>query len=327
MRNQVLITDPINESGVALIAAHADVVEAPDSAPDTVRRLAQDADALVIRSRMPDDLFHVAPRVRAVAIHGTGTDLVSVEAATAHGVLVSNAPGGNAQSVAEFCVLGMLMLARNIGRITASLRQDSFDMARPHASPALELKDTILGIVGLGQIGARLARICKDGFGMQVLGNQRRMDRTPQGVESVTLDALLERSDHVVLACPLNAQTHHLMNRARLARMKREAFLINVGRGAVVDEAALVEALREKRIAGAMLDVYEHYRLEPGNPLLALENVILTPHIAGATRQSRRRMGLVVADEVLLMLDGKPPRNYVNPESWSKHSERRSQDR
>ena len=107
--------------------------------------------------------------------------------------------------------------ARANFRITASLRQDSFDTARPHAAPALELQDATLGIVGLGQIGARLARICKDGFGMQVLGNQRRMDKLPQGVEGVTLDSLLERSDYVVLACPLNAQTQHLMNRTWVA--------------------------------------------------------------------------------------------------------------
>ena len=321
--DRVLLTDPIDEAAAALIAANAEVIHAPDSAPDTVRRLAQQADALVIRSRIPDDLFDVAPRVRAVAIHGSGTDLVPLDSATNQGVLVSNVPGGNAQSVAEFCVLGMLMLARNVARITAALREESFDRARALDGPALELSGATVGIVGLGHIGARVARICRDGFGMRVLGSQRRMDRIPAGVEGATLDALLAQSDYVVLACPLNPQTRHLMNRERLARMKREAFLINVGRGPVVDEAALIETLRERRIAGAMLDVYEHYRLEPGNPLLELDNVVLTPHLAGATRQARRRVSLVAAQEVLRMLGGEKPENFVNPQAWDAAKGRR----
>jgi len=325
--DRILITDPIDEAGIALMSASAEVVQAPDSAPATVRRLAPDCDAVMIRSRLPDDIFDVAPRLRAVAVHGTGTDLVPVEAATVHGVLVSNVPGGNAQSVAEFCVLGMLMLARNIERIAASLRRDTFDAARSLAAPALELDQGTVGIVGLGHIGARVAKICRDGFGMHVLGHQRSMDKLPAGVEPATLDALLAQSDYVVLACPLNPQTHHLMNRARLASMKPSAFLINVGRGPVIEEAALVEALRAGTPAGAMLDVYEHYRLERGNPLLALDNVILTPHLAGATRQARRRVSLIAAAEILRMLGGERPQNYVNPESWSRHAQRRPQDR
>lgn len=327
VNDRILITDPIDEAGLALMGVSADVLQAPDSAPDTVRRLARDCDAVMIRSRLPDDIFEIAPRLRAVAVHGTGTDLVPMDAATAHGVLVSNVPGGNAQSVAEFCVMGMLMLARNIARITASLRVDTFDAARSLAAPALELDGGTVGIVGLGHIGTRVAKICRQGFGMRVLGNQRRMDGLPEGVEAAPLDTLLEESDYVVLACPLNAQTHHLMNRERLARMKSSAFLVNVGRGPVIEEAALVEALRAGRPAGAMLDVYEHYRLEPGNPLLTLDNVILTPHLAGATRQARRRVSLVAAEEILRMLDGKRPHSYVNPESWSKHAQRRPQDR
>jgi len=327
VRDRILITDSIDESGSALMAQSAEVIQAPDSAPDTVRRLAQDVDALVIRSRIPDDIFDVAPRIRAIAIHGTGTDLVPMASANAHGVLVSNVPGGNAQPVAEFCVMGMLMLARNIVSITAALRRESFDAARLLSAPALELSGTTVGIVGVGHIGARVARICSNGFGMRVLGNQRRLDALPKGVEAAGIEDLLAAADFVVLACPLTPQTRHLINAKTLSLMKPEAFLVNVGRGPVIDEAALVRALRERRIAGAMLDVYEHYRLEPGNPLFELDNVILTPHLAGATRQSRRRVGQLVAAEVLRMLAGEKPLSYVNPDSWSMHAERRPQDR
>jgi len=181
-----------------------------------------------------------------------------------------------------------------------------------------------VGIVGVGEIGKRVAKICRLGFGMRVLGNQRRLDRLPAEAQGVDLDELVAQSDFVVIACPLTPETKHLFNAARLGAMKREAWLINVGRGPVVDETALVDALHEKRIAGAMLDVYEHYRIAPGHPLFALNNVILTPHLAGSTRESRARAAVRAADEMLRMLAGERPHNLVNPEAWN---ERRPQDR
>jgi D-3-phosphoglycerate dehydrogenase len=148
---------------------------------------------------------------------------------------------------------------------------------------------------------------------MRVLGSQRRLDRLPSEAEASDLDALVANSDFIVITCPLTPETRHLFNRERISRMKRSAWLINVGRGPVVEEAALVEALRERRIAGAMLDVYEHYRLEPGHPLLSLDNVVLTPHLSGMTVESRARMGVAAAEEMLRMLRGERPRNFVNP--------------
>jgi D-3-phosphoglycerate dehydrogenase len=150
---------------------------------------------------------------------------------------------------------------------------------------------------------------------MRVLGNQRRLDRLPPDAEPSALDHLISKSDFIVVTCPLNQDTHHLFDRARIGSMKPTAWLVNVGRGPVVQETALVEALRERRIAGAMLDVYEHYRLSPGHPLLALDNVILTPHLSGMTRESRARMSVAAAEEMLRMLAGEPPKNFVNPES------------
>src|SRR5260221_14762344 len=171
------------------------------------------------------------------------------------------------------------------------------------------------GIVGVGEIGKRIAKICRNGFGMRVLGNQRRLDRLPPEAQPAELDALVAASDFVVVTCPLTEETHHLFNRERFARMKPSAWLINVGRGAVVQEDALIEALRERRIAGAMLDVYEHYRLAPGHPLFALDNVVLTPHLAGMTVESRSRMSEAAAEELLRVLAAQPPKDFVNPES------------
>jgi D-3-phosphoglycerate dehydrogenase len=292
-----------------------------------VKRLAAEADGIIIRSKLPDDIFEAAPRVRAVTIHGTGIDLVPLAAANAKGVLVANLPGENAQSVAEYCVMAMLMLARNVMAITGAMRDQPWDEARKLAMAARELAGLTVGIVGVGEIGKRVARICRNGFAMRVLGNQRRMDQLPPEAEGAGLDELVAQSDFVVLACPLTPETQHLFNAARLAAMKKEAWLVNVGRGPVVDEQALIDALHEKRIAGAMLDVYEHYRIEPGHPLLALDNVVLTPHLAGMTRESRGRMGAAAAQDTLRMLAGEAPHHLVNPDVWSHFRARRPQDR
>ena len=314
---RVLLTDPIDASGEELLRARgAEVVRAPEGSSATVKRLAAEADGIIIRSKLPDDIFEAAPRVRAVTIHGTGIDLVPLASANARGVLVANLPGSNAQSVAEYCVLAMLMLARNIAAINAAMHTRPWDEARRLAAPAREITGLTVGVVGVGEIGRRVAQICARGFGMRVLGNQRRLDRLPPEAQGAGLDDLVAQSDFIVIACPLNPQTHHLFDAARLGAMKSSAWLINVGRGPVIDEQALVAALRERRIAGAMLDVYEHYRIEAGHPLLALDNVILTPHLAGSTRESRARAAVRAADETLRMLAGEKPRNLVNPEAW-----------
>jgi len=315
--NRVLLTDPIDASGEELLRSRgAEVVLAPEGSSATIRALAAEADGVIIRSKLPDDIFEAAPRLRAVTIHGTGTDLVPLASANERGVLVANLPGASAQSVAEYCVMAMLMLARNVAAITAAMRTQPWDEARRLAMPAREVAGLTAGIVGVGEIGARLAKMCRLGLGMEVLGHQRRLDRLPPEATPASLDEVLERSDFVVIACPLTPDTRHLFNAERLGMMKREAWLINVGRGPVVDEAALIEALHARRIAGAMLDVYEHYRLPPGHPLFALNNVILTPHLAGSTRESRARASVRAADATLKMLAGERPANLVNPEGW-----------
>ena len=312
--DRILVTDPIDSAGIALLAEHAEVVRPPETSLDAIRAIAPDVDAVITRSRLPEDLFEIAPRIRVVMIHGTGIDLVPLASASAHGVMVANMPGGNAQSVAEYCLMAILLLARNFRLIDDSLRNAAWDVARALAEPAVEVEKKTLGIVGVGHIGARLARMCANGLSMRVLGNQRRLDLLPQGVSPAPLEQLLAESDFVVLTCPLTPETHHLMNAARLALMKRSAFLVNVGRGPVIDETALIDALRANVIAGAMLDVYEHYRLEPDHPLRSLPNAVLTPHLAGSTRESRERSGRLAAQETLRMLEGKAPISFVNPE-------------
>jgi len=313
---KVLLVDSIDPSGVALLRTKAEVVHCSEASFDGIRRDAVDVDAAITRSRLPDDFFEHAKKIRAVMIHGTGLDLVPLKAATERGIPVANIPGGNAQSVAEYCVLSMLTLARNAFEITTKIRTRPWDETRLLGAKAHEMAAMTVGIVGVGEIGRRVAKICGSGFGMRVLGNQRRLDRLPREAEGVTLDVLVTESDFIVVTCPLTPETHHLFNKKMLSKMKSTSWLINVGRGAVVEEAALVEALQQRKIAGAMLDVYEHYRLEPGHPLFSLDNAVLTPHLAGMTQESRKRMGAAAAEETLRMLAGEKPKNFVNPEVW-----------
>jgi len=310
----VLLMDPIAAEGEAALSRTLQVVKSPDSSAETIRRLAKDADGIIIRSKLPDDIFEAAPRVKAVAIHGTGTDLVPVASATEHGVMVSNLPGINAQSVAEFVVMGMLMLARNVVAITASLRREPWDEARKLGIGSMELDGRTVGIIGVGEIGRRVAKICRHGLGMQVFGFQRNLSRLPEGVKGISLENLLKESDFVVVACPLTPETKYLLSKKTLGLMKKTAWVINVGRGAVINEQDLMAALRDKSIAGAMLDVYEQYRLAPDHELFKLDNVILTPHLAGVTVAARGRASVAAAAEMLRMLSGEPPLNLVNPD-------------
>jgi D-3-phosphoglycerate dehydrogenase len=315
---RVLLSDSIAPAGEEALRREVEVVRSPSADVDTLRQQARNVDGILIRSKLPEDIFDAAPRVRGVVVHGTGTDLVPIEAATAHGVMVANLPGINAQSVAEYCAMAMLLLGRRILPILDTLRNKNWEEARLLGSQAHEITGLTLGIVGVGEIGSRLAKIARHGFGMKVLGHQRRLDRLPPEASPSPLNVLLESSDFVVLATPLTPQTRHLINSKTLGLMKPTAWIINVGRGAVIQEAALIDALREKRIAGAMLDVYENYRIEPGHPLFALENVILTPHLAAVTKESRARASVAAADEMLRILRGERPRNLVNPEVLKK---------
>src|SRR6185503_11523601 len=217
---RVLLSDSIAPAGEEALRREVEVVHAPDSDLATLRKWARDVDGVLTRSKLPDDLFDAAPRVRAIVVHGTGTDLVPVAAATANGVMVANLPGINAHSVAEYCAMAMLMLARNIFAITGTLRSKTWDEARVLGSFARELAGMTVGIVGVGEIGSRLAKIARNGFGMKVLGHQRRLDRLPAEASASPLRELIQSSDFLVLACPLTPQTRYLMNRETLALMK-----------------------------------------------------------------------------------------------------------
>lgn len=312
LRPKVLLTGPMDPEGERLIAELADVVLAPDAEPATLRRLIIDAEVLVVRSALPMDLLDHAPRLRGIVRHGVGVDMIPMEAANARRLPVANVPGANRHAVAEHAIAAVSLLRRRTAQMDMRLRQTGWDASRALADQAGELHEQVLGIVGVGEVGLRVAEIAHHGYGMRVLGHQRRLDALPAFIEGVALDDLLARSDAVVLACPLTESTRGLIDARRLALMPRHAVLVNVARGAVVVEDALVSALQARRIGGAALDVFDSQPLRADHPLLALDNVLLTPHAAGLTRQSMRRMSLGTAAEVRRLLDGQLPINVVN---------------
>lgn len=312
VRPRVLLTGPMHPDGERLIAEVAEVVLAPDAHPETLRRLIADADVLVVRSALPADLLDHAPRLCGIVRHGVGVDMIPMAAANARRIPVANVPGSNRHAVAEHAIGAVSLLRRHTARMDALLRQAGWDTSRALADEAGELHDQVLGIVGVGEVGTRIAEIAHHGYGMRVLGHQRRLDALPAFVEGASLDDLLVRSDAVVLACQLTEATRGLLDARRLSLMPRHAVLVNVARGAVVVEDVLVAALRERRIGGAALDVFDTQPLRADHPLLALDNVLLTPHAAGLTRQSMRCMSLGTAKEVRRLLAGQLPRNLVN---------------
>lgn len=310
---RVLLTNPIHPLLQPELAQHCEVVVAPDAAPATIARLIGDADGLIVRSQLAPDVFEPARRLRAVVRHGVGLDMIPVPAATARGIPVANLPGSNTAAVVEYCVAAMLHLRRNLAALDATLRSDGWTAARPLADRSTELAQSVCGIVGVGAIGARLAAVTT-GLGMRVLGLTRRPETLPPGVAAATKDELFAQADMVVLCCPLNEQTRGLVDASTLAAMKPDALLINVSRGAVVDTASLLQALRLGRLGGAALDVHDRQPLTGQESVFDAPNLLLTPHVAGITGTSLHAMSRGAVDTLLALLRGQRPANVVNPE-------------
>jgi D-3-phosphoglycerate dehydrogenase / 2-oxoglutarate reductase len=319
---RILLTQAIHPQAEQRLAALGDVIIAADTLADTLRRSARDCDVIVVRAPLPDDIFAAAPSLIGAVRHGAGVDMIPVAAASAEGVLVANVPGVNAVSVAEHVVLKLLQLARRGAAIDVRLRaarsQQDWHASRSMADGGFELGGRTIGLVGHGHVGQAVGRICAQGFSMRVLAYTRhgtRPDATPWLELAPSLAALLAQCDFVVLACPLNDQTRGLIGAAEFAQMRRGAFLVNVARGPVVQTEALLAALRSGQLGGAALDVFDVQPLPDDHPLWAMDNVLLTPHIAGITDDSMRRMGEGAALAVASLLRGDVPANCINPQA------------
>lgn len=279
------------------------------------------AEVIVVRAPIPRGIATRERGLRALIRHGAGLDMINVDEATSAGVLVANVPGANALTVAEHVIWTAMALLRHQPQVTHDLHAAGWVAARTHADHGRELSGRTLGILGLGSIGTALARIAYRGFGMPVIAHTRR-GSSGEGVQAVPLHVLLDRADILALCAPLTAETRGLIDAAALARMKPGSILINVARGPLVVEQALVDALTSGHLGGAALDVFDTQPLPAGHPYLSLPNVILTPHMAGITEESMLRMGDGVVAEARRVLAGALPVNLINPDAVPLYRER-----
>ncbi len=264
----------------------------------------------------------VGPELEVISRVGTGVDSVDLKAATDHGIAVLNAPGENAQTIAELSVGLMWGLSRRIVEADRAVRTTGFLMRTE--MDGLELWGKTVGIVGFGEIGRRVAAMCQHGFGMSVLVTTAHPD--PERLESagvdalfVELDALLDRADFVALHAAVNPQTERMIGEIELKAMKPSAYLINTSRGQLVDENALVAALSDGDIAGYGADVFDVEPPPADHPFFSLSNTILTPHYGSGTYEAMTRMSDRAVTNLIECLAGERPYRTVNPEVYERH--------
>ena len=329
MKDRALILAPLTDSALDTLRQTAHVTY--ESWLET-RRI-QDPEALAARLKEEDisilvvesdfvfeDTFEIAPGLRFVGLCRAATHHVDVDAATRHGVLVVNTPARNARGVAEHALGLMFSLARRIPEADEYIRGGRWqNPAEPYISMrGVELAGRTLGIIGLGAIGKQLAQMA-GAMGMDVLAYDPYVDGASEEVSLVELDSLMAESDFVSIHAPSTKTTVELVDSRRIGLMKPTAHLVNLSNANVVAENALVSALREERIAGAAMDVFETQPLAPDSPLLSLDNMVLTPHLGGATAETIERHSKAMADDIQRYLAGQRPKNLVNPEAWDKN--------
>jgi D-3-phosphoglycerate dehydrogenase len=310
--HRILIADSLDPSGLVLFAkAGAEVHQLTAEERPRLAEILADYDALIVRSstQATADLLRAGKRLRVVGRAGIGVDNVDVPAATELGILVVNAPTANLMSATEHTFALLLSLARRVPEADASTKAGGWD----RKLTGVELQGKTLGIVGYGRIGQKVAERAR-AFEMKVLAydpylNAELAQRL--GVELLPLDELLVRADVVTLHTPLTADTRNLLGRERLSRMKKGALLINCGRGGVIDEEALLEALQSGHLGGAALDVFAE---EPpaDRRLVQHPRVVVTPHLGAQTREAQERISIETAERVIAALDGSPEVEGVN---------------
>lgn len=320
-RPVVVVTRRVPEEVEAELAQDFDVrVNADDHpfTPDELKEALRTADGLLptVSDKLTADVLAVEPlRVKVIANFGVGFNHIDVDAARARGLAVSNTPDVLTDATADTAMTLLLMVARRAGEGERHVRTRAWTGWRPTHMLGTQVSGKTLGLVGMGRIARAVARRAHHGFGMKVLFHDpyppSPQEAAALGAEPVdSLDDVLTRADFVSLHCPATPETRHLVNAERLGRMKPGAYLINTARGDVVDEAALVAALKAGTIRGAALDVFER---EPvvTEDLLSMENVVLLPHLGSATRETRIAMGMRALENLRLYFAGRPLRDKV----------------
>lgn len=313
----IIVTYGVPSDGFAPLAGHT-VHIAPKGehySREELFRLLPEADAVVACKAFTREMIEAAPKLKLIVCYGAGYDSIDVAAATEHGIMVANTPDCVTAPTAELAIAHIMALARRLIEFNQRVRtmkpEDLFVMGKYMGT---SLEGATLGIVGMGRIGGKVADFGRL-MGMRVLYTARsaKPERDALGDERVSLETLMEQSDFISLHCPHTPETHHIISADMISRMKPSAFLVNTARGPVVDEDALIKTLREKRIAGAALDVYTgEPNVDPR--FFELDNVHLTPHVGSNTLYVRNQMAHAASERILDVLDGRLPQNLINPE-------------
>lgn len=296
----------------------------PPAATAPIYANAAPAQAIIASSllRYTGEVMDACPQLKLIARTGIGVDNVDLDAATARGIVVTNTPDGPTESTAEHTVAMLLALAKRLKQGNANLAEGRWG-PRNGVLMGDEVMGKTLGLVGLGRIGRRVAHICGLGLNMRVLGYDPFVtaeQAAALGIELAALDRVVAEADFLSLHAPATAETHKLMDAARIAQMKRGSYLLNMARGTLVDEDALLAALESGHLMGAGLDVFDQ---EPPDATLRLRshpNVVATPHMASVTLEGRRRMETMAVERVLAFFSGERPADVVNPAVYAQHA-------
>jgi len=321
---KVVVARELPAEAMRLLERHAELVVNRGeqwSKAELMARLGK-AEALIcqLTQKVDAEVLAAGLKLRVVANVAVGYDNIDVATATARGIAVTNTPGVLDDSTADFTWALLLAVARRVVEGDRLVREGKWKGWDLMLMLGADVHGKVLGIFGFGRIGRRVAERAR-GFGMRVLyHSRRRLERSEEnalGVEWAEKERLLREADFVTLHVPLSGKTRHLIGARELGLMKPTAYVINAARGLVVDEAALVEALEKNQIAGAALDVFEEEpRVHP--KLLQMTNVVLAPHMASASVETRTRMAVMAAENVVAVLEGKQPLNLVNAEAWER---------
>jgi D-3-phosphoglycerate dehydrogenase len=316
----VVVTDPIHQAGLDALDRTASVIRLYEFDEDSRFGQLEKAEAIIMRGfQATADIMKACPQLKLITKHGSGVDNIDIPNATALGICVANTPGGNnASAVAEGAVTLMLAVQRRILDIDSWTRNNQF--SRRAKEPLHDLWEGTLGLVGTGHIARVVAQICGKGFSMKIKGFDPYVSAESMqadGIEKVSdLHELMASVDVVSIHTPLTSETKHLIRGEHLSKMKPDAILVNTSRGSVVDEKALIDALSSKTIRAAGIDVFEQEPPDPDNPLFSLNNVVVSPHIAGITQNSLKGMALSCAEVIDQFFSGSKPETILNGGMW-----------
>ncbi len=318
--HRILVGCLLHTAASERLHEHAQVLSGAGSGGDFLGLLPEADGVVVGEQRLGPAEMDLGQRLRVIGRHGVGIDNVDLEAASERSIPVVYTPDGPTESTAEHALMLMLAVARRLPQFDRAVRDDNFSIQRQFEFFGRELRGKALGVVGLGRIGQRVAEMCRAALEMEVaVYDPFRDPADVAGCGAICVDNLVELArgvDVLTIHVPLSKETFHLIDREVIRAMRPGGILISIARGPVVDEQALIEALQDGHLYGAGLDVFDPEPPSPDNPLLGMDNVVLTPHVGSFTDEGRRLMGLTVVEDVLRVLQGERPHYPANPEVW-----------